>query len=169
MLKEIMTGRRLLIPVHRDLLTALAAARRDHVSIITTAYNRPFTVDGFSQWLRNAIAEAGLTLDCQPHGLRKATGRRLAEVGATTKEIMSILGHTTLAEAERYTEEADQIGLAEGAVIKLEARTANKPPQAASDRLGNSSDAIQRPRFATSWFQFGARRSSSAVRTILRH
>jgi hypothetical protein len=48
---------------------------------------------------------------------------------------MSILGHTTLAEAERYTEEADQIGLAEGAVIKLEARTANKPPQTASDRL----------------------------------
>jgi enterobacteria phage integrase len=132
------TGRRLLIPIHRDLLTAFAAARRDHVSIITTAYNRPFTVDGFSQWLRSAIAEAGLPLDCQPHGLRKATGRRLAEVGATTKEIMSILGHTTLAEAERYTEEADQVGLAEGAVIKLEARTANKPPQTASGRLGKN-------------------------------
>jgi enterobacteria phage integrase len=140
------TGRRLLIPLHRDLLAALAAARRDHVSIITTAYNRPFTVDGFSQWLRNAIAEAGLPLDCQPHGLRKATGRRLAEVGATTKEIMSILGHTTLAEAERYTEEADQIGLAEGAVIKLEARTANKPPQTASDRLGKNAKSEKKSR-----------------------
>jgi integrase len=132
------TGRRLLIPIHRDLLTALAAAKRHHVSIITTTYNRPFTVDGFSQWLRDAITEAGLPLDCQPHGLRKATGRRLAEVGATTKEIMSILGHTTLAEAERYTEEADQISLAEGAVIKLEARIANKPPQTAADRLGKN-------------------------------
>lgn len=28
--------------------------------------------------------------------------------------IVAILGHTTLAEAERYTEEADQAGLAEG-------------------------------------------------------
>ena len=33
---------------------------------------------------------------------------------------MAVLGHTTLAEAERYTEEADQAGLAEDAVIKLE-------------------------------------------------
>jgi hypothetical protein len=33
---------------------------------------------------------------------------------------MAILWRTTLAEAERYIEEADQIGLAESAVIKLE-------------------------------------------------
>jgi hypothetical protein len=79
-----------------------------------------------------------LQVSCVARGLRKATGRRLAEVGATTKEIMSILGHTTLAEAERYTEEADQIGLAEDAVIKLEARIANKAPQTASSGLGKS-------------------------------
>jgi enterobacteria phage integrase len=88
--------------------------------IITTAYGKPFTVDGFSGWMRDAISEAGLPLDCKPHGLRKAAGRLLAEAGATAKMIMSILGHTTLAEAERYTEEADQAGLAEDAVIKLE-------------------------------------------------
>jgi hypothetical protein len=34
--------------------------------------------------------------------------------------ITSILGHTTLAEAARYTEDADQAALAEDAVIKLE-------------------------------------------------
>jgi integrase len=109
------TGRKLLIPLHRDLLAALGAAKRAHVSILTTMYGKPFTVDGFSQWMRDAITEAGLSLVCQPHGLRKATGRRLAEAGATTKMVMSILGHTTLAEAERYTEEADQVGLAEHA------------------------------------------------------
>src|SRR6266540_7085762 len=76
--------------------------------------------DCFSQWMRDAITDAGLPLDCQPHGLRKATGRRLAEAGATAKMIMAILGHTTLAETERYTEEADQVWLAEDAVIKLE-------------------------------------------------
>jgi enterobacteria phage integrase len=120
------TGRRLLIPLHRDLLTTLTAAKRDHIAIITTMYGKPFTVDGFSQWMRDAITDAGLPLDCQPHGLRKATGRRLAEAGATAKMIMAILGHTTLAEAERYTEEADQAGLAEDAVIKLEGHKANK-------------------------------------------
>jgi len=55
-----------------------------------------------------------------PHGLRKAAGRRLAEAGATTKKVMAILGHTTLSEAERDIEEADQIRLVENAVIKLE-------------------------------------------------
>jgi integrase len=130
------TGRRLLIPLHRDLLTALAAAKRDHVSILTTMYGKPFTLDGFSQWMRDSIAAAGLPLECQPHGLRKATGRRLAEAGATAKMIMSILGHTTLAEAERYTEEADQAALAEDAVIKLEGHKANRIAQTASTGLG---------------------------------
>lgn len=96
------TGRRLLIPLHRDLEAALAVAKRDHLSIITTVYGKSFTVDGFSQWMRDAIKDAGLPLDCQPHGLRKATGRRLAEAGATAKMITSVLSHTTLAEAERY-------------------------------------------------------------------
>jgi integrase len=130
------TGRRLVIPLHRDLLKALAAAKREHVSILTTMYGKPFTVDGFSQWMREAISEAGLPLECQPHGLRKATGRRLAEAGGTAKMIMSILGHTTLSEAERYTEEADQQGLAEDAVIKLEGHKANRFAQTTAAGLG---------------------------------
>ena len=134
------TGRRLIIPLHRDLLITLAAAKRDHVSIITTVFGKPFTVDGFSQWMRDAITDAGLPLDCQPHGLRKATGRRLAEAGATAKMIMAILGHTTLAEAERYTEEADQAGLAEDAVTKLERHNANSIAQTTSEGLGKAAE-----------------------------
>jgi enterobacteria phage integrase len=53
--------------------------------------------------------------------------------------IMSVLGHTTLAEAERYTEEADQAGLAEDAVIKLEGHKANRFAQTTSDGLGKTS------------------------------
>ncbi len=130
------TGRRLLIPLHRDLLSALAVAKRDHVSIITTAYGQSFSVDGFSQWMRDAITDAGLPLGCQPHGLRKATGRRLAEAGATAKMIMPVLGHTTLAEAERYTEEADQASLAVDALARLEGHKANDFPQTQSAGLG---------------------------------
>jgi integrase len=130
------TGRRLRIRLHRDLLAALASAKRAHVSILTTKYGKPFTVDGFSQWMRDAITDAGLSLDCQPHGLRKAAGRRLAEAGATAKMIMAILGHTTLAEAERYTEEADQESLADDAVIKLEGHMANRIAQTTAIGLG---------------------------------
>jgi len=139
MVQQQKTNRRLLIPLHRDLLATLAVAERKHVAILTTAYGRPFTVDGFSQWMRDAIKAAGLQLGCQPHGLRKATARRLAEAGATAKEIMSVLVHTTLAEAERYTEEADQAGLAEAAVIRLEGHKANLVSQTASPSLGKQS------------------------------
>jgi integrase len=132
------TGRELLIPLHRDTIEALDAYDMQHVVIITTAYGKPFTVDGFSGWMRDAISEAGLPLDCKPHGLRKAAGRLLAEAGATAKMIMSILGHTTLAEAERYTEEADQAGLAEDAVIKLEGHRANRIAQTTSVGLGKT-------------------------------
>jgi hypothetical protein len=51
---------------------------------------------------------------------------------------MSILGHTTLAEAERYTEEADQVRLAEDAVIKLEAHKANSIAQTTLRGLGET-------------------------------
>jgi integrase len=78
---------------------------------------------------------------CKPHGLRKAAGRLLAEAGATVKMIMSVLGHTTLAEAERYTEQANQAGLAEDAVIKLEAHKANRIAQTTSVGLGKTPKA----------------------------
>src|SRR5262249_61081730 len=82
-------GRKLTIPLHRNLLAVLAAAERDQVTIINTEYAKPFTVGGFSQWFRDAITAAGLPLDCQPHGLRKAAGRRLAEAGGTAPEIIA--------------------------------------------------------------------------------
>lgn len=114
------TGARLVIPVHGNLQKVLQVAPRDHVTILNTAFGRPFTVDGFSQFMRDAIEAAGLPLECQPHGLRKAAGRRLAEAGCTAKEIMAILGHKTLSEAERYTRDADQVQLASAAILKLE-------------------------------------------------
>jgi integrase len=132
------TGRVLLIPLHGELIDALAHAGRDPASILKTAYLKPFSVDGFSQFMRHAIAAAGLPLACQPHGLRKATGRRLAEAGATAKMIMSILGHTTLAEAERYTEDADQTSLAEDAISKLEVRKGNRFAQTGQVGLGKT-------------------------------
>jgi integrase len=86
--------------------------------------------------MRDAITAAGLPLDCQPHRLRKAAGRRLAEAGCTAHEIMAVLGHKTLAEAERYTREADHAKLATAAVVKLEGRNENRIAQTYSAGLG---------------------------------
>jgi integrase len=124
--------------LHSELQSALCAAPRDHVTIINTEYGRPFSVNGFSQFMRSAITEAGLPLDCKPHGLRKTLGRRMADAGCSAHEIMAALGHTTLAEAERYTREADRRRGGREAVLKLEAHKANSIAQTSSAGLGTT-------------------------------
>jgi integrase len=133
-------GHKLVIPLHAELrdILAAAAADRKHVTIINTEYGRPFTVDGFSGWMRDAITEAGLPLECQPHGLRKAAGRRMAEAGCTPHEIMSVLGHTDLKQAELYTRDADQQRLAVAALTKLEGHTQNGTAQTPPRKFGKT-------------------------------
>ena len=87
--------------IHAELQKALAGAARDHVTVINTEYGKPFTVGRFSGFVRDAMTAAGLPLDCKPHGLRKNLGKRMADAGCTAHEIMAVLGHTTLEEAER--------------------------------------------------------------------
>ena len=123
------TGSKLRVRIHEDREQILKAAPRDHVTIINTAFGKPFTVDGFSDFMRDAITSAGLPLDAQPHGLRKAACRGLAEAGATAHQVMAVLGHTTLAEAERYTRDADQQQMPDDAIRKVEGRKRNKDSQ----------------------------------------
>lgn len=130
------TGVPVLVEKAKSLREALAALTRKHVCILTTEYGKPFTVDGFSGWMRDAMTEAGLPLDCRPHGLRKTFGRLLADSGATAHEIMAALGHLTLAEAERYTREADRRRGGRRAIVKLEDHKANRIPQTLSVGLG---------------------------------
>lgn len=137
------TRSKLVIALHHELRATLAQAERQHVTLLNTEYGRPFTVDGFSSWMRDAITKAGLPLECQPHGLRKAAGRRLAEAGCTAREIMAVLGHKTLSEAERYTRDADQKKLAAAAVARLEDKARTAKPKPLRSRLGKPSKAKQ--------------------------
>lgn len=102
------TGTKLRIPVHPQLENALAAWPRSHLPILTTMFGKPFSVPGYGNWMADAIEKAGLPSRCVLHGLRKATARRLAESGATEKEIAAVTGHRTLSEVARYTRAADQ-------------------------------------------------------------
>lgn len=106
------------IPVHADLSEAISAAKSHHLTFLVTAYGRPFTSNGFGNKFRRWCDEAGLP-HCSAHGLRKATAARLAERGATPHEIMSITGHRTLAEVERYTRAAKRLELANTGMAKL--------------------------------------------------
>ena len=66
--------------------------------------------------------------------MRKGGARRLAEAGATAHEIMSITGHKTLSEAQRYTAAADRVLLAEQAMAKLSERKRTKSDAKLSNR-----------------------------------
>ena len=134
------TGVSVQMDVAEDLRKALDATPRQHVTVINTAHGKPFSVDGFSRFMRDAISAAGLPLDCQPHGLRKTLGRMLADAGVSAHDIMAALGHTTLAEAERYTREADRKRGGKRAVVKLNEHRANKTSQTAPESLGKAAN-----------------------------
>ena len=62
------------------------------------------------------------------HGLRATAATRLAEAGATDRELMAILGHRSARMVTRYTRGADQKRLATAAITKLQPRHFAKPP-----------------------------------------
>ncbi|WP_427789052.1 tyrosine-type recombinase/integrase [Brevundimonas diminuta] len=69
--------------------------------------------------LQNVFDLHGMLPHCSAHGLRKAAARRLAEAGCTAHEIMSITGHQSLKEVERYTREVARRGLADTAMNRI--------------------------------------------------
>lgn len=121
-------GKLLVIRIHPDLKREIDQHRGD-LTFVITAYGAPFSEGGFTQWFVERAVMAGI-IGRTPHGLRKASGRRLAEAGCTAHQIMSILGHSSLAEAEKYTRSARQEKMADEAMDRLEAepRTAGVKP-----------------------------------------
>ena len=114
------------IPLHADLRAILAATKREHVDDPHHArYDAVHAFTASPAACGTPSTPPDLPLDCQPHGLRKAAGRRLAEAGCSSRELMAMPGHKTLAEAERYTREADQARLASAAVARLKGRSVN--------------------------------------------
>ena len=117
------TGTKLSIPVHPT-LQAILNAVSDNLTFLTTQFGKPFTSNGFGNWLRNQCNAAGLP-QCSAHGLRKAAARRLAEAGCTAHEIASITGHASLKQIAHYTRAADQGRLASAAMEKVKTRTSS--------------------------------------------
>ena len=119
------TGAKLTIPIHPALAEALAVCEGSSGSILSTSYGKPFTGNGFGNFMADKIEDAGLPERCVTHGLRKAAARRLAEAGCSANEIAAITGHATLAEVSRYTKAAEQKRLAKAAIWRLERSRSN--------------------------------------------
>ena len=116
-----------IIPLHPDFCAALAAMPPSNIlrftpaaTFLTTRSGQPFkSAASLWDWFRDRCNEAGLPKGISAHGLRKATARRLADLGCTAHQIAAVTGHATLAEVQRYTKAADRKRLAREAMKKL--------------------------------------------------
>ena len=113
------TGQDVHIPLHPDLKALLDRLPLTNMTFLMTAHGKPFVPAGFTNWFHDMVKEAGLPAGLSPHGLRKATCRRLAEAGCSAHEIMAISGHRSLAEVNRYTVAASRKNLAARAMLAL--------------------------------------------------
>jgi integrase len=118
------TGKHLMIPVTPELAEAInAAAPPDAMVFLVNEHGRAFTPERFTKWFTAQCERIGLE-GLSPHGLRKASCRRLAEAGCSANEIAAISGHASLREVARYTAAADQARMASNAVERLRDRRA---------------------------------------------
>jgi len=114
------TGQDVHVPLHSEFRAILDSLPRDNLTFLMTAQGRPFTPPGFTNWFRAMGKGSGLPDGLSPHGLRKATCRRLAEAGCTPHQIMAISGHRSLAEVTRHIVAAGRKDLAAQAMLALE-------------------------------------------------
>jgi integrase len=119
MLDQRKTEAHLEIPLHPTLAAIIAATPTVGMkSFLVTHFGKPYTAPGFGNWFRALCDAAGLP-EVSAHGLRKATARRLAEMGCSANQIAAITGHVTLSEVARYTKAADRRRMAREAIGKL--------------------------------------------------
>jgi len=117
--KQQKTGTEVFIPLHPALDRSIKAGPAKGFYLAGDRNGRPVIPRTISVLISVAAKAAGLPPECVAHGLRKAALRRLAEHGATSKEMQAVSGHKTLAEIERYTRQADQQRLAKAAIGSL--------------------------------------------------
>jgi len=115
------TGAEIDIPLLPQLQAAIAAipSLSGQKFFLETQFGEAFTETGFYNWFTDKARKAGIPKGRSPHGLRKACCRRLAEAGCSPHEIMSVSGHETLKEVERYTKAANRAQLANSAIAAL--------------------------------------------------
>ena len=107
------------IPLHPKLREIIDATPTVGVkTFLVTHFGKPYTAPGFGNWFRKLCNAAGCP-DVSAHGLRKATARRLAEIGCSANQIAAITGHASLTEVQRYTKAADRKRMAQEAMKKL--------------------------------------------------
>ena len=100
------------VPIAPALAAVLAAAPQGGPTVLLTAYGKPYSKKYITGTMAGWTKAAGIEPGCTLHGLRKTLGKHLAEGGASTRQLMEVLGHDDIEHAELYSREAEQALLA---------------------------------------------------------
>lgn len=125
------------IPLHTRLNASLAHVPGNQLLFLQTHYGKPFTAAGFGNWFKDACRDAGVS-HCSAHGLRKSAATRLADAGCSESQIMSVTGHKTAKEVQRYTAKRDQRRLAGAAMASISGTQSEQV-------LANPADKVAKP------------------------
>lgn len=106
------------LPVIAPLQKTLDSSPTGNLTFLVTEFDKPFTVNGLGNKMRQWCDEAQL-FECTMHGLRKAGATIAAENGATDEQLMAIFGWTTKAQTTHYTKKANRKRIAADAADKL--------------------------------------------------
>ena len=117
--RQLKTGTPLWIPCHSELKSILDDTERRSDFILTTRYGKGYSAHGLCGMIAAATANIGAK-ECSAHGLRCNAATALAEAECSVPQIMSITGHKTFKEAQRYASHAQQRKLGEQAISKWE-------------------------------------------------
>lgn len=118
-IKQEKTGEVLKLAIPPELMAAIKAVPAKGMTVLGDRNGRPIQRRTLTRLLKIASAKAGLPKDCVPHGLRKAILVRLAELGASAKELSAVSGHRSTKELDHYTRAANQAVLAANAMARL--------------------------------------------------
>lgn len=106
------------IPIHPDLRKVLDRLPTDKMTFFETVSGRSRSPNGLGNAMRKWCDTSGLP-GCAAHGLRKACATRLAEAGATEREIMAWTGHVSPKMVQVYAGKARRSIMADHGFEKL--------------------------------------------------
>jgi integrase len=130
-LRQIKTGTEVNIPVLADELRNAIAAVPNQLTFLQTQHGQPYTANGFYNFFKDAMREAGLPEGLALHGLRKAFCCHLADAGVEAADISTISGHLSLTVVARYIAHRNKRVGAVRAMTKLVEHRAEKAAKAA--------------------------------------
>jgi integrase len=121
-LRQQKTGTLVRIPIDPRLARIFAASQCDDEMVyLLTNRKGSYSGSALGTAFRNWCDKAGLPPAATMHGLRKAWCRRAAEAGLSEAQIMSVSGHQTSREVQRYIKMLNQELLARQAIAAVSA------------------------------------------------